>query len=150
MRAVLICVLLLGAAALNAEDIRVREIVAPQYPLLAWGARLQGSVDLQLGIDRDGKVQAVKASGGHPMLLEEASKNIRLWTFGPFPARTTFPVRLEVHYVYKLEGEEEYPMSQPRVVITLPNRVQIVARPPEPQTLDRGPSTDDRCGSRKE
>ena len=127
MRTVMICLLLLGAVAANGKDVQVREIVVPMYPRLAWGAGLQGSVHMQLEIDRDGKVQAVKASGAHRLLLQEAEKNIRLWTFGPFPKGTAFPIRLEVDYVYKFEGEERY-CEEPKVVITLPDKVHIVAR----------------------
>ena len=132
MRAAILCTLLLTGVTAFAEEVPVREIVVPRYNLVARGARLQGSVRLQLEINRDGKAQSVKASGADPLLLKESEKNIRLWTFGPFSKGTAFPVSLEVYYVYKLQGEPEYPMSQPEVVITLPNRIQIVARPPKP------------------
>ncbi len=130
MRAAVICVLLLGSATLNAQDIPIRQIVVPTYPLLGRDARLQGRVRMDLEIGEDGKVQSVRSSGAHILLLDESEKNIRQWTFGPYPEGTRFPVRWVVRYEYKLEGEEEYRMSPPRVVITLPNDVQIVARPP--------------------
>jgi len=132
MSAAILSILLFVGVAVGAEDVRVRQIVAPVYPRLAWLATLQGSVSMELEIGRDGKVESAKASGAHPLLMEESEKNIRLWTFGPFPEGTAFPLKLAVRYAYKLDGEPEYYMSQPNVVITLPDRVQIVARPPKP------------------
>ena len=135
MRATVLCLLLLTGVTARAEQIPVREIVAPISPRLAWLASLQGSVSMELEIDRKGKVQFLKASGADPLLLKASEKNIRLWTFGPFAEGTAFPVRLKVQYAYRFEGEPDDKFLPPRVVITIPDRVEIVVRPPKPMCV---------------
>jgi len=130
MRAVMLYIVLLSAASAHAQEPVVRQIVAPVYPRLAWLASLQGRVLLELEIDKNGRVQSVKASGSHPLLRDESEKNIRQWTFQSFRDPSSFPVRLKVQYVYRFEGESEDELSPPRVVITVPDKVEIVARPP--------------------
>lgn len=132
MRAAILCLFLITGVTARAGQIPVREIVAPIYPRLAWLASLQGSVTMELEINRDGKVQSVKASGADALLLKESEKNIRLWTFGPFAEGTSFPVRLKVQYTYRFEGEPDDKFLPPRVTITIPDRVEIVAWPPKP------------------
>jgi hypothetical protein len=146
MRAVMLCMLLLGGVSARAEQPQVRQIVAPGYPLLAWAARLQGSAIMELEIGPDGTVQSAKGSGTHPLLLREAEKNASEWTFGGFTEGASFPIRFKLRYIYRLEGEPAYPMPQPRVVITLPDIVQIVVRPPEPQIseVDHAPESPPR------
>jgi TonB family protein len=132
MRSAILSLLLLTGVAARAGQIPVREIEAPIYPRLAWLASLQGSVTLELEINREGKVRSVKVSGADALLQKESEKNIRQWTFGPFAEGTTFPVRLKVRYTYRFEGEPDDKFLAPRVIITIPDRVEIVARPPKP------------------
>jgi len=72
--------MLLVEAAPQAKDIAIREIVVPTYPHLAWLARLQGSLEMDLQVGQDGEVQSAKVQGAHPLLREESEKNIRSWT----------------------------------------------------------------------
>jgi hypothetical protein len=106
---------------------------------------------MKLEVGRDGKVQSVKGSGTHPLLMEEAEKSIRQWTFGPFAKGTSFPVRLKVRYIYRLEGEPDDKFLPARIVITIPDRVEIVARPPKLICIlygDKAPES--QSGAKKE
>jgi len=132
MGAAMVWALLFSVFTGRSQCVTVRQVVVPTYPHLAWMAHLQGVVSMQLEIGQDGKVESVKASGADALLRKQSEDNVRLWTFGPFCEGTAFPVRLEVKYTYKLEGDPEYYMSQPKVLITLPNQVELVARPPKP------------------
>ena len=62
---------------------RVRSKVAPQYPDLAQRLKVSGSVKLDVTIDADGTVKLVKPVGGHPLLIEAASRAMKGWKFEP-------------------------------------------------------------------
>jgi hypothetical protein len=115
------------------DQVRVHQLLVPGYPHLARAASLQGTAGVTIEIGSDGKVISAEASGASPLLLRETEANIREWTFGPFPEGVRFPVRHKVIYVYKLEGKQAYYDPLPKVVLSLPDRVEIKSQPPEPQ-----------------
>ena len=53
--------------------------VQPQYPTLAQRMSIKGSVKLEVVVEPDGRVKAVSAKGGHPLLVEAAQDAIRQW-----------------------------------------------------------------------
>ena len=75
--------LLSGAVCLGAERLCVREIIVPQYPLVAGIAGVQGAIDIDLEIGRDGTVLAAKALHGDGLLIRESLSNVRQWSFAP-------------------------------------------------------------------
>jgi len=62
--------------------------VAPQYPSLARGMRLQGGVRLEAVVEPDGSVKTVGIKGGHPVLAEAARDAIRNWKWAPASKET--------------------------------------------------------------
>jgi len=125
----LICVFIATSSLRAGEQLCVRDLVIPDYAPLAWMAKVQGKVVLDIQILANGHVGDVKASGGHHLLQTEAVKNIRKWTFGNFPAGSKFPVHHQVVYVYKLEGKPRSD-NRPAYVFHLPDYVEIVTNPP--------------------
>lgn len=91
--------LLLSAGLLWADDVEVgarhvRHYVRPTLPEVAKRMNLKGSVKLEVDIAPNGKVTAVRAMGGHPVLVESATEAVRAWEFDTAKASTTGPVTL--------------------------------------------------------
>ena len=55
----------------------------PTYPPLAKQIRLEGSVTVEVVISLDGRVEAARALGGHPLLTTAAVEAARGWRFNP-------------------------------------------------------------------
>ena len=58
--------------------------VEPHYPRLAAQARVRGVVNLQLFVDKTGKVVGVKVRSGHPLLYQAAISAAKQWRYKPF------------------------------------------------------------------
>jgi len=112
-----------------ADGVCVKHIRTPTYPRLAWFAQLTGNVDVDVEVDSDGKVRSASATGAHKLLNEALEKNVSEWTF----SSSSQSARLKITFVYRLDGKKEVDQSPPIVLFDLPNRVEIVARPPQPQ-----------------
>lgn len=107
----------------------VKHFVAPGYPRLAWFAQLQGTVQVDVEVGPEGKVLSAVATGAHNLLERAAEENIRDWLFASGDSIS----RLKMTFIYKLEGQREHEPSPPKVIFDLPDKVTIVARPPEPE-----------------
>src|SRR5262249_39266709 len=76
-------------------------IETPPYPPLAYKARITGTVEVDLTLDLDGRVQSTHLLNGHPLLAAASEKAASLWRFDrTLDTRTTRIVR--VWLVYKL------------------------------------------------
>ncbi len=74
----------------GAEDGRkIRSKVNPVYPDLAKRINATGSVRLEIQIAPNGDVRAIKALGGHPLLIPAAEDAIRKWKYEPASETTT-------------------------------------------------------------
>src|ERR1039457_5593348 len=58
--------------------------VQPTYPPLARQARVQGTVVLQALIGKDGAVQSLTVTSGHPMLIQAAMDAVKQWRYKPY------------------------------------------------------------------
>ncbi len=58
--------------------------VMPQYPPIARAARINGSVQLQATISKNGSIQNLKVISGHPMLIQSALDAVRQWRYKPY------------------------------------------------------------------
>lgn len=58
--------------------------VDPIYPPLAKMARIQGTVDLEVHIGKDGSVVSAKVKQGHPILVMSAIQAVKQWKYKPF------------------------------------------------------------------
>ena len=79
----LLCSIILGSQAMTAEGIgwepvKLRSI---PYPRMLQLARVSGLVKLQISLSDNGTVEAVKATSGHPLLANAASKAVETWLF---------------------------------------------------------------------
>ncbi|HWQ53453.1 MAG TPA: energy transducer TonB [Bryobacteraceae bacterium] len=55
----------------------------PIYPPLAKQARVQGTVQLEARVGRDGTVKEVKVISGHPLLRQAAADAVKRWMYRP-------------------------------------------------------------------
>ena len=62
--------------------------VDPVYPPLAQQARIQGTVQLQVTIDTNGRVDRLTVLRGHPLLVSSALEAVRQWSYAPGNAGT--------------------------------------------------------------
>lgn len=58
--------------------------VAPVYPPLARQARIQGTVVLNIVINKSGEVSDLKLFSGHPMLAPAAVQAVKQWRYRPY------------------------------------------------------------------
>jgi protein TonB len=55
----------------------------PLYPPLAKQARIQGTVQLEAVIAKDGTIQQLRVVKGHPLLVQSALNAVRQWRYHP-------------------------------------------------------------------
>jgi protein TonB len=67
---------------MNEGDL-VRKIL-PIYPPLARMARIQGQVELQAVINKQGVIENLTVLSGHPMLVPAAKEAVRQWRYRPY------------------------------------------------------------------
>ena len=90
-----LCVgVLLGVLALpcRAETRAVRTRVAPVYPEIAKRLHVTGIVKLEVTVDADGKVTAVKTVSGNHTLAVAAEEAVQKWRFASGTGDATFDV----------------------------------------------------------
>jgi len=58
--------------------------VQPAYPPLARQARIQGAVQLQAEISKDGSIENLRLLSGHPMLAPAAIEAVKQWRYKPY------------------------------------------------------------------
>jgi TonB family protein len=56
---------------------------APEYPPLAKTAHIQGTVRMEVVIDKDGTIADIKVLSGHPLLIESALEAVSRWRYQP-------------------------------------------------------------------
>jgi TonB family protein len=83
--------------------------VDPIYPPLARQARIQGSVILQVVINKSGDVENIQLYSGHPMLAPAAIDAVKQWKYKP----------------YLLNGEPVEVETTVTVSFTLPGVVRV-------------------------
>ena len=62
--------------------------VTPQYPNLARGMNLQGTVKLEAVVAPSGSAKTVKIIGGHPVLAQAAHDAVQKWKWVQAPNET--------------------------------------------------------------
>ncbi len=65
------------------QEAKLVHKVAPVYPLLAKQAGIQGTVRVQLILDKEGVVKEVSVLSGHPLLVQAALDAVRQWRYQP-------------------------------------------------------------------
>ncbi len=74
--------------------------VRPEYPLLARQMKVQGRVDLDVHIGKDGGIQALNVLGGPTILADAAREAVKQWRFRPHledgqPVETQVPITVD-------------------------------------------------------
>ncbi len=64
-------------------EARLINKVKPSYPEPARIARVQGTVNLQAIIGRDGRIRELQVMNGHPFLVKAATDAVRQWVYRP-------------------------------------------------------------------
>jgi TonB family protein len=75
--------------------------VRPDYPRVAAQAFVQGTVLLDVDISKEGIVENVKATSGHPLLIPAALDAVKQWRYQPFMLdgkAAAFDTQVEVHF----------------------------------------------------
>jgi TonB family protein len=77
--------------------------VQPNYPSQAVSMRIEGPVNLQATIAKDGTIKEVKVLGGHPLLARAAADAVRQWRYKPYMLNgQPFEVHTEITVNFKL------------------------------------------------
>jgi len=61
----------------------IKQVAVPPDPL-GDAAKLAGVVKLHVIVGKNGKVSAIKAISGHPMLVQRAMAAVQQWEYKPF------------------------------------------------------------------
>lgn len=85
--------------SLGALEAKLVHKVMPTYPRLAVTMQVQGTVLLQAVVGRDGSVQSLEASSGHPLLVKAAIDAVKQWRYKPAvlngePAEIRAPIQV--------------------------------------------------------
>lgn len=97
--------------------------VAAAYPAVAMGARISGSVIVEVKINAKGEVTSADAVGGHKLLRKDAERAARRWTFAPTHERDkTRMVRLTFEFIVM---PEDAPYADLLPVFMPPYRVEV-------------------------
>lgn len=67
----------------NVQSAKLVHQVKPSYPPLAKQARIQGVVRLQASIAKDGSIQNLTLTSGHPLLVPAAMEAVKQWRYQP-------------------------------------------------------------------
>lgn len=67
----------------NVQQAKLIRQPKPVYPPLARQARVQGAVRLNAIIGRDGAIQNLQVTSGHPLLVPAAIEAVRQWVYQP-------------------------------------------------------------------
>jgi protein TonB len=70
--------------------------IEPLYPPLARAARVQGSVELQAVISKQGTIEKLQVLRGHPLLVKAAVEAVQQWRYRPYILNGE-PVEVETH-----------------------------------------------------
>jgi TonB family protein len=81
------------------------QVVRPEYPAQAKLAHIQGDVELELTIDRNGNVQKVRRLSGNSFLLQAAEQAVQQWKYPATGDRTNLPAVTRVKFTFKLDSE---------------------------------------------
>jgi Gram-negative bacterial TonB protein C-terminal len=79
---------------LGTQEYKLKQYVAPNYPLLAARAHVEGKVVLSLEVDRTtGQVRQANAISGHVLLKDSAIESVKQWQYD---LSQTLPEQIEV------------------------------------------------------
>lgn len=90
MQSVLVALALAATAVGQNKKVSTAELMAnvasktaPEYPAAAKQLRVQGTVEVEVFISEDGKLEKVEAASGNPILTRSAVECVKQWKFKP-------------------------------------------------------------------
>jgi TonB family protein len=92
-----------------------------EYPRLAWQARIDGEVKIEIHVASDGSVSSASATSGHQLLQKAASDNVKKWVF-----LSNHESNLEIIYDFKLERPESSSQHATKAIVDLHTRRVVV------------------------
>ena len=101
------------AQAIRPRQVRVSHIdparlifqPKPEYPIVAKMARIQGTVRLEAVIGTDGRVENLRVTSGHPLLLKAAVDAVSSWRYQPTLLNgEPVEVLTEIDVIFQLAG----------------------------------------------
>jgi TonB family protein len=85
----------------DSQGYAIKHFVPPVYPRLAVQTQIQGRVTLSLKVNQvTGQVENAEVSSGHPLLVQSAVDNAKLWQFEPsqkLPGKITATLDFSFH-----------------------------------------------------
>lgn len=120
---VLACCFLAFCSAICQTETPLPTVVSfdcPKYPQKAESMRLQGMVGMEITTDGH-QVTNIKLLPSHPVLAEEATKNVRTWKFDDHQ-----PTTFRVTYYYVNQGNfKTDPVTKCSAKLELPRKVTV-------------------------
>lgn len=114
-------------------EVYVRRFVVEEYPNIARLAWLQGTVQMEVHIDKSGNVsEATAVNDADPILAIWALSSVKQWTFGH---PTSLPAKLTISFHYSFKGESVDLSGLTNISTKLPYEVNIRTKPP-PENLE--------------
>ena len=85
------------------------KIVKPEYPARARLWHIEGEVQVELTIDRNGSVRRAHALSGNATLAQAAEEAARQWKYAPYTGndQIAFPAVTRVQFNFKFNSETE-------------------------------------------
>jgi TonB family protein len=85
------------------------KIVQPEYPAGAMQSHIEGEVQVELTIDRNGSVRRVHALSGNAALAQAAEEAARQWKYAPYTGdnQIAFPAVTRVQFNFKFNSGTE-------------------------------------------
>jgi TonB family protein len=105
----------------------ITKLVQPSYPPLALRARIQGDVQIVVGVRRDGTIESASVTSGHALLGETALQSAQSSEYECRRCQETI-TSYSLLYAFRLEvpnpGQSTIPVTQ------VGNRITVIAEPP--------------------
>jgi len=87
----------------NVKSPRAISTPQPKYPMLALQARIEGDVQIDAVIDKDGNVVQERAMSGPPLLISAAVDAVKHWKYQPtYLNGEPWPIELTINVTFSL------------------------------------------------
>lgn len=87
----------------NVKSPRAISTPQPKYPMLALQARIEGDVQIDAVIDKDGNVVQERAMNGPPLLISAAVEAVKHWKYQPtYLNGEPWPIELTINVTFSL------------------------------------------------
>ncbi len=109
----------------------------PQYPPLAIGARIEGTVKLSFVLNEKGEVKDVSVVSGPAELSNAAIEDVKTWRFDLPHDLFRTEWRYDTEFVYRFSGREVETMGTPKLTVSLDSfqHVEVVSDAVKPSRI---------------